>query len=377
MTHLADLHHEAMSLNDEAMSARSSGDSARSLSLVRRAFEREKQAAGLVVDDLQFEPTRSVLHRSAASLAIDCGEYREAERLIAVALSGDPPEEIAEELRDLLEDVNFGRHLALRGQELSSRELQLSIAGNAVAYGLAESDEFISRVQTAEKLLSRTFERKRGLAFRESGRPPEEIARSCTLYVSAPHPGSLAVMLRVGVPQRQMNLPSMEGDVVEPERLIAEVLDCLETLGSGGAEALKPLIPDQAYRRNFVALAERLAPDGNRVKLVGLTSLAGGIERQVALRQPPVKERSHPANGQVSIVEVTGTLRFASSVSDRTPVIKVIDDQGKEHRFKVPKGLMADIIKPYWEERVEVKGEVRGKKIILVDIHEAMADAAS
>ena len=32
----------------------------------------------------------------------------EAERLIAAALSGDPPDEIAEELRDLLEQVYFG-----------------------------------------------------------------------------------------------------------------------------------------------------------------------------------------------------------------------------------------------------------------------------
>ena len=51
---------------------------------------------------------RSVLHRSAASLALECGALREAERLIAAALSGDPPDEIAEELRDLLEQVYFG-----------------------------------------------------------------------------------------------------------------------------------------------------------------------------------------------------------------------------------------------------------------------------
>jgi hypothetical protein len=44
----------------------------------------------------------------AASLALECGALREAERLIAVALSGNPPEEIAEELRDLLEQVYFG-----------------------------------------------------------------------------------------------------------------------------------------------------------------------------------------------------------------------------------------------------------------------------
>jgi hypothetical protein len=55
-----------------------------------------------------LEPTRSVLHRSAPTLALECGALRDAERLIAVALSGDPPAEIAEELRDLLEQVYFG-----------------------------------------------------------------------------------------------------------------------------------------------------------------------------------------------------------------------------------------------------------------------------
>ncbi len=110
MNQIAALHHEAMSLSDEAMAAESSGDRLRSRELFLRAFQREREAAGLVAEDLLFEPTRSVLHRSAASLAIDCGEYREAGRLIGVALAGNPPGEIAEELRDLLEAIRFRRH---------------------------------------------------------------------------------------------------------------------------------------------------------------------------------------------------------------------------------------------------------------------------
>jgi hypothetical protein len=62
---------------------------------------RDQQAA----EQSQTEPTRSVLHRSAATLALDCGEYREAERLVATALAGNPPEPIANELRDVLAAV--------------------------------------------------------------------------------------------------------------------------------------------------------------------------------------------------------------------------------------------------------------------------------
>jgi hypothetical protein len=43
-----------------------------------------------------------MLQRSAAVLALECGELREAERLIGRALAGNPPINIANEMWDLL-----------------------------------------------------------------------------------------------------------------------------------------------------------------------------------------------------------------------------------------------------------------------------------
>ncbi|MBY0523706.1 MAG: hypothetical protein K2R98_09910 [Gemmataceae bacterium] len=108
MNSVKDLHREAMRFVDEAESARHNGNTTVARERLRQAFDHERQAADLVAGDLCQEPTRSVLHRSAASLALECGALREAERLIATALSGEPPDEIAEELRDLLEQVYFG-----------------------------------------------------------------------------------------------------------------------------------------------------------------------------------------------------------------------------------------------------------------------------
>lgn len=108
MNPVKDLHREAMRLVEEGESARRQGNGPLAREWLCQAFACERQAADLVVGDLSLEPTRSVLHRSAAALALECGALREAERLIATALSGDPPEEIAEELRDLLEQVYFG-----------------------------------------------------------------------------------------------------------------------------------------------------------------------------------------------------------------------------------------------------------------------------
>jgi len=102
---ISDFHRQAMDLAEMAFTAKLRGNLQQTGELFRQAFEYERKAAKLSANDINAEPTRSVLHRSAASLAIDCGELREAERLIAIALSGNPPDEIADELRDLLEQV--------------------------------------------------------------------------------------------------------------------------------------------------------------------------------------------------------------------------------------------------------------------------------
>ena len=82
----------------------------------------------MLLGALEMEPTRSVLLRSAASLALDCGEVRQSERCYSLRASvGNPPEEIANELRDLLEQVNFQRHLDLHGVVLEPTGFQVSL----------------------------------------------------------------------------------------------------------------------------------------------------------------------------------------------------------------------------------------------------------
>ncbi len=94
------LHQEAMDLAELAQVAKLRGEVEQSNHLLRQAFTKESSAAALIANHWETEPTRSVLHRSAASLAIECGEFEMANRLIVTALSGNPPAEIAEELQD-------------------------------------------------------------------------------------------------------------------------------------------------------------------------------------------------------------------------------------------------------------------------------------
>lgn len=100
MSEATDLHTEAMKMAEKALMAIQRGTVADVQKFNYRAFQLEKKAASLI--EKEFEPTRSVLHRSAAALAIECGEISEAEQLIEAGLDGNPPDYIAKELRDLM-----------------------------------------------------------------------------------------------------------------------------------------------------------------------------------------------------------------------------------------------------------------------------------
>jgi hypothetical protein len=110
---LETLHHQAMELVDRAVLEKQQGNVSAGLALLKSAFEQERSAADLVADQFDFEPTRSILHRSAATIAVECALLREAERLIVRALSGNPPADIADELRDLLLSAVYSQRSAI------------------------------------------------------------------------------------------------------------------------------------------------------------------------------------------------------------------------------------------------------------------------
>ena len=365
---LLELHNTAMSLADEAAHQQRLGNLARAHTLFSQALELEKQAVEILQTRFDAEPTRSVFYRSAASLALDCKDIREAERLISWGLIGNPPPEIAEELRDLLEQVNFERHLSLRGIELNPRSLQLSIKGKVTGLGVALADAFYDRFQTAQKMIYRTVERMADLPFRESGRSIEAIRSKFQLYASVPRPGSYAVTFQLGQPSDQLLLPETEQALkVRGEAVVIELLTCLRLFNSEEVSALSDQIENAAYYRNFVALAKQMAPDGEDLSLVGFTTVHGGQEEGVALQTPAKKITVPPLKPEAEVkgipIQVVGHLKFADAT--RNNRIRVVVSRKETHTFEVPSGLMDDIVKPLWSERVVVTGIKRGQKNIL------------
>jgi hypothetical protein len=369
MTDITTLHRQAMDLAEEAFEAKRDGSVDRAQRLLQAAFEKERDAAELAVRELNVEPTRSILFRSAASLAVQAGYVRDAEKLIAIALAGEPPADVAEELRDLLEQVNFRRHLELRGIELDRTEIQLSIAGDAVGYGISDSREFLNRVEIAQKLAYRTAERRRGQPYRDRGKPRDDLAKELEVYVSVPRAASFAVSLRFGAPE-QLTLSSDTRDTFI-KQTIDELLDCLKLFDASEFAALRKRIPDPAYYRNFVGLAKNFAPDGKNVRVVGLTAAEPEGPRYVALSTPRTRiEREIQAVPEVERVTITGELRYADSrhASDK---IQLITTEKTAVPIKVPQGMMSDVVRPMWETIVTVVARKEGRSFILESISPA------
>ena len=78
MSKVRDLHTKAMDYAEQAMIARHSGEAQRATALTRKAHLCETRAAELIPCGEGSEPTRSILYRSAASLAYQCQELEES-----------------------------------------------------------------------------------------------------------------------------------------------------------------------------------------------------------------------------------------------------------------------------------------------------------
>ena len=131
MQTIKEFHDLAMNLAEEAFQAQKSGRESDAISLFGTALELEQKAANALPLAEESEPTRSILFRSAASLAFNSKNYRLADRLIARGLSGFPPPEIEEELKNLYEDVNFMRHLSSKGLLIDPNQWLMTISGDA------------------------------------------------------------------------------------------------------------------------------------------------------------------------------------------------------------------------------------------------------
>ena len=162
-------------------------------------------------------------------------------------------------------------------------------------------------------------------------------------------------------------------------------------------------ISDPAYTRNFLGLAKKIAPDGERIRQVGFTVLRSDGERSIEITRPTSEipsdfpdftvhkidsERSleiaqraseisldflqGPLSVETETVELHGTLGYADAIHHSR--IEIIDKKGETHEVQVPEGMMNDVVRPMWGLVVMIKGVRKGNLIELQEISESRED---
>jgi hypothetical protein len=367
MNSISQIHDKAMQEAARAELAKLIGDEESVRHFLRTAYELEVAAAEKTIKRLALEPTRSVLFKSAAWLAFECGELREAERLACIGLSGNPPDEIADELREVIERVNFRRHLDLRGYILGDEELQVTLAGEDVMSGAASFQAVTERATNTIKLLYRTAQRKTGQPYKDE--IPPQLKKQITPYMTTPRAASFAFSIRFAEVGDQGILPGLQRGVA----VIDEFLTCTEFFIQNKIDLLKTRINSEAYFRNFLKLTEKIAPDGHDIKMVGFTAIQRGKTREVNLTIPQesikatIQQDKAPITPKSEPIVLKGKLLFADAIGAQN-TIKVLDPNGKKQKVTVPEGLMDDIVGPLWNRQVVVDGLRVNKVITLSDI---------
>ncbi|MBQ0057211.1 MAG: hypothetical protein KBT20_06100 [Bacteroidales bacterium] len=105
MDAIRNLHNEAMDIAQMAQIKLQKGEHEEAKEMFLTAFDKERSAAMLAVEQQLSQPGLSILLQSAAHLAVTCGKEREAEKLAGLALAGEIPEEIASDLRLLVSNL--------------------------------------------------------------------------------------------------------------------------------------------------------------------------------------------------------------------------------------------------------------------------------
>ena len=355
------VHRKAMMLAQDAYVFVLHGDEQSALRLYESAFELEREAAMTLVADELKEPTRSVLFRSAASLAVKCKKFREAEKMVALGLAGNPPDEIANELRDLYEDINFFRHLELKDTELDNSEFLLSFSGNEVGFGKINSREFLNRYEAIEKLTYRTAERKLKVAYRKDSKITDNIKNLFEPFFSVPKAASFAVVVKLG---KQTSQIEMFDNHSMQEEVINEIIECVELINRADYAALKVKINDENYYENFVSLTKVLAPDGERISQTGFTISRNGQQKGVALKRKQetfkdeinkIKADKNEVENQQApeFVKLIGTLKIANAKQNTIEIMPIKGANPFNQKIKVSEGL-SDVVKMYFDEVVEV-----------------------
>lgn len=361
MSTVRELHERAMEYAHLAMLARDHRESDTARNHAQTAFALELQAAQLVPHSDRAEPTRSILYRSAASLAYQSGNFNEAIRVIGLGISGNPPPKILADLLSLLDQVKFNLYLQSLDDSLSNDGLLLTIRGSAVGSGLILYPEFKRRFDNVILLINKTVQRLTHRRYNRGGRDRAEYNFFQKAIEIPAMQNSFAMTIRLVTPedeQRQLNLLG-----ATPESVIDEVVLGVDMINNNQEEQLQAHINDNQYYTHFVNTVKHMAPDGEKISQVGIASSRQGISltrnrAQISSVVPAREPESEPARSYTDLV-VRGQLRYADDLTSGEHAMGLEQEGGNVIKIKPSEGF-DEILAQLWKSQIEVSGKFDG-----------------
>lgn len=359
MNNVSELHNQAMKLSQRAMVARHNGEQARAKTLSHEAFEYESQAASLIPDEKASEPTRSVIYCSAASLAYECQEWKAAKELINKALSGYPEERIYQALNTLSHQVDFEYYLQIQQVKLEDTEINLFLQGKAVTSGAVIYEEFIKRITPLNVLIEKTSQRLLGIDYQKTGTMQNDNPFIPALSLSNTDKNHFSITLKLVAVEN----PSIQD--IAP--VIDEILIGINLINDFKEIDLKERIQTPGYYQNFLALVHDIAPDGNQIHFVGLSS----SKKTVSLTRLSTEielyfnEKFSDFAVKRKPIKIEGVLNYADSIKPK--LVGLITQNSDHYKIVVEEGL-DDYVKFYFGRWVTVRGDFDGNFIYLKDL---------
>lgn len=359
MNNVTDMHSRAMELYDAALAARRAGDEDAFRKNVNLALEAEAAAAEDFAKTHGLEPTRSILYRSAATIAMTACSFAKALEFSAAGLAADSvPAAIRAELVAIVKDANYRLNvLETDGVAIGNESIILSLEGEAVGNGMVRHEVFKAKLGAVVNIINRTADRIGGIVFGDA----RGKTFTAPLFVSPPIPGSFAIEVRLG-DQRQPDLSGIPL-ATDADAVLDEVVGCFQDFKDGNLDALRQRISSDEYFTNFMALGRALQPDGAKITAVELVgNLHKGVKRvRITSPRPKPERKKRLGDEVIETKEITGILRVAEKRGEGKERVEIIDDEGNWHDVHVPAALMADVVRPLWDSRVTIVARI-GKR---------------
>lgn len=149
---LTTMHEIAMEFVDEARLAKKRGDHHTTRLFFQKALNLEKMVALGVPKGNDYQLTRSVFFRSAASIALNCACYPETIQLVELALASNPHSAILPELEELTALAQKQQSLAEQRKEITGRLIAADLPNHQIKIQVDQNNEFLS-IKVPEQLL--------------------------------------------------------------------------------------------------------------------------------------------------------------------------------------------------------------------------------